>query len=357
MLFRLSIALLFITNGLFAQTNFVPEPFPIIKTSSKISTRNINNKAVTDTLGPFLKDSTWLPIFAPNDSVVCYAYPGGGWLYGNNVSVNNLTAVAQGYKNVDATAIGLSEVLIWFCGKSYTSLDTNSKLSINIYDIGNNIAGNTNGSGGLINNSKGPNNILLTKQLKLVNADTNFQTFTSIPLDTILEIFGDFAIGVDFSIIKAFGDTVGILSDKKNDAHNLDYAFHYVGALNQWVVSDWLFSPSGNGELDNNMAIFGVIDAHLVGVNDIDYFNDMQLSAYPIPSHHTVTLQFDIKEQIDVAKIEIYNSLGQIVFNQIIENPLKENLIQINTNAWGSGIFYYSLITKNGRLTKKLIVN
>src|SRR4051812_4339373 len=43
----------------------------------------------------------FLPEFAPGGQAVIYGYTGGGFIYGNNVSANQLKVVAQGYDNLN----------------------------------------------------------------------------------------------------------------------------------------------------------------------------------------------------------------------------------------------------------------
>ena len=94
------------------------------------------------------------------------------------------------------------------------------------------------------------------------NIDTSLH-FTYVNFAVPPVYAGDFAVGVDFSTL-AVGDTAGLVSDQANDALNLDYA--YTLYHNQWFVTDQMFSvaagPSfGSGGLDNDIAIWAVIDA------------------------------------------------------------------------------------------------
>lgn len=333
----------------------VNEPQPIAVQTKKVLKKT--NKVLIDTTG-LTVSGNWQPIFAPTNNVVYFSYPGGGWLYGTNVSSNNLYEVAQGYSNINATFIGLSDVLAWFCAKDYQSLDTNSKLHINIYDLSNNVAGNTNGSGGMSFNSKGPSTLLHTVDVQLANIDTNFEVFNVIPMNKMVPIFGDFAIGVDVSTIKLYGDEVGLLSDAKNSANNLDYAFHYHGTLNKWIVSDYLFSSSGSGELDNNIALFAVIDEEFVNVDDVQFFNGMQLSqCSPNPSTENTLIKYRLQSNNAKAVLEVFSTRGKKIFSKPVNSSAGIHQVEIDVSKWSKGIYFYSIITDGNRLTKKLIVN
>ena len=356
MRFFLSLLLSVFSFTLVAQ-NIVTEPAPVEHRIEKLKKIG-NNKVTMDTIN--LSSTRWSPIFAPNDTVVYYAYPNGGWLYGTNTSANNLSMVAQGFRNDSSALVGVSEILIWFCAKDYSSLDTNSKLKIDIYEMDDNVAGNTNGSGGMVNDSKGPTNSLFTHQYKVADVDTNLQTFNVISLGSVLPIYGtDFAVGVDFSTVKTYGDEVGILCDKKNDANNLDYAFHYAGVLGQWVVSDWLFSAAqgGSGGLDNSMGIFVVVDRDYVGIDDDQFFNGMQLEqSHPNPANSVVVFDYRLERRFDNVQFEIFDARGRVIHTTNLNSFTGLNSYQLNVSDWEIGVYYYSLITDGQRLTKKMII-
>jgi hypothetical protein len=327
----------------------VIEPNPLIFKTASFSTKSTHNKVLLDTAG-LNNTGTWLPEFAPNDTVVYLAYQNGGWLYGTNNSANNYTKIAQGYKNNFGSIVGVKEILFWIAGKTYNSLDTNSKVEVALYTLDNNTAANDNGGGNWSFNSKGPGSKLTSKVIQLSTIDTSFQTFNVVTLDSVHGV-NDFAIVIDFSSVKQLGDEIGFLCDPLNSANNLDYAFHFSASVNAWFVSDYLFSQAqgGSGYLDNNIALFAVVDEDYVGINSNDFYNGIQMSAYPNPSSSGVIIAYNLKEP---SVLEIFNSSGQLVFNK--------KIISLNSNikvkALKPGTYYYSIKNFSGRLTKKLII-
>jgi hypothetical protein len=209
----------------------------------------------------------FLPQFAPSSSYALYTYSHGGYLYGNNA--DSLNVCAQGYANLNHTPVRILGVLMWFGAKqSDAGSATTSKVVAKAWGISPNKAFNTDSSATLnttVANWSGPataNNLPdASADLLFTNIDTinfNYVSFAVPPVYT-----GDFAVGVDFSSL-AVGDTAGLASDYQNDAFNMDYTYHLYH--NQWLVSDQLFSTPGSpnfgsGGLDNNIAIWAVIDA------------------------------------------------------------------------------------------------
>jgi hypothetical protein len=208
----------------------------------------------------------FLPQFSPTGSAVIYGYTGGGFVYGNNV--DSINVCAQGYANLTHVPVRILGVLLWFGGKqSDAGSAPTSKVVVKAWGISPNNAFNTDGSGtfnGTVANWAGP---ATGSNAPDASADIPFTTIDTLNFNyvsfAVPPVYGgDFAVGVDFSTLAA-GDTVGLVSDQQNDAGNLDYAYQLY--QNKWFVSDQLFSPAaapalGSGVLDNNIAIWAVID-------------------------------------------------------------------------------------------------
>ena len=84
-----------------------------------------------------------------------------------------------------------------------------------------------------------------------------------------------------------------------------------------------------------------------VGENEISSSNP-QVNIYPNPAINYVS----INSEINIINVEIYNIVGQKVFNQ--NDP--GNNFTINTNEFESGIFFVRITTPKGYQTQKLII-
>ena len=83
-----------------------------ITDSKTITKKNGNTKTPTDTTGWVANPSKWIPAeFAVAGTVFNYGYTGGGYVYGVNISANNISHVAQGYMNINSASIGIEGVL------------------------------------------------------------------------------------------------------------------------------------------------------------------------------------------------------------------------------------------------------
>ncbi len=210
----------------------------------------------------------FLPEFLPGGgSATIYGYTGGGYLYGNNAG--SINVCAQGYVNLNNTPIRILGVLMWFGAKqSDAGSAPTSKVVVKAWGVSPNKSYNTDNSGTFnltATNWPGPstaNNAPdASADLLFTNIDT-LNNFNYVSFAVPPTYVGDFAVGVDFSTL-AVGDTAGLVSDNQNDASNLDYAYNLY--QNKWIVSDQLFSSPtgpdfGSGQLDNDIAIWAVID-------------------------------------------------------------------------------------------------
>lgn len=296
----------------------------------------------------------FLPEFLPNGGQASiYGYTGGGYLYGNNVSLNHFKAVAQGYDNLNSTPVNVVGVLMWFGGKeSDNGSSATSKVVVSAYNMLPNKAYNTTGTG--INTStlnwEGPTGAAQSPtDLLFVDIDT--LDFNYVQFNTPATFVDDFAVSMDVSTL-ATGDTVGLVSDRQNDAFNLDFAYHKVTS---WYVSDMIFSgTAGTGGLDNNIAMWAVIE-DATGVNE--FFNGMKLTTYPNPSVDQVTVEYTLEKDSKNVKLMVFSTDGRKVlennYSQQSEGTYKTSL---NTSDFAAGNYFYQLSANGHMFTKKFVV-
>lgn len=259
-----------------------------------------------DTTG-LVNVSDFIPQFAPTGGTVIYRYTWGGYVFGNNR--DSINVCAQGYANLNPIPVRVMGVLLWFRKKeSDAGSAPTSKVVVKAWGVSANHAYNTDGSGTFNNkvlNFPGPttaNNApdasadLLFKDIDTVYSYSNFN-YVSFAVPPVYG--GDFAVGVDFSTLAA-GDTVGLLSDMRGSAYNQDYSYHFC--KNKWFVTDQLFSTAaapdfGSGALDNDIAIWAVIDeahcdSHYITTYD-SVLNTFKLNVDPLTATFATSYRWD----------------------------------------------------------------
>lgn len=309
----------------------------------------------TDTTG-WVDSGNWAPVFAGiSGEVVAFGYQGGGWVYGNNA--DGLNECAQGFLNVNQATLGIEEVLMLFTGKTGVSGSATSKAVVKVYSMAANKARNTDGAGGQAVNSPGPNQLLGSQDYFFDDIDTTFGNWNVVTFPTPVFINGtDFAVSVDFSNLNAAQDTAGLLCDQVGDADGLDYAFHkFQGS---WYVTDFAFSQTGSGDVDNDIAIFAVIDENFIGVESLEFFNGMKLSQNnPNPMNGNTVIQYELEKYTTSVELEIFDVQGRkaVVINEG-EKAAGRHSISIENTKLAAGTYYYSLKANGNRLTKKMVV-
>ena len=339
------------TTATFAQVS--EQGNATVLSSKAISNKHVNDKTPTDTTAWVPNPSKWLPgEFAVGGQVWNYGYSGGGYVYGVNISVNEISHVAQGYLNLNAATFGVEGIIVGFVGK--TNVNGASSMTLNLYNMAPNSAmGHTTGS--WAQDEIGPTaTVVATTQMAITDADTTWFTLNYAAFPSVALVSGtDFAVSMDATAVKANNDTIGLASDTDGEGYRM--AYHYVPSQSKWYVTDDLFG--GPGALNNNIAIFAVVDDNYVGIEDHEFLNNMQLSAFPSPAINQTTISYNLDKDMDNVKLIVLDMNGKEVYNQAFGSQAKGSYnISLDVNEFASGNYFYSLISNGNRLTKRMVI-
>ncbi len=300
-------------------------------------------KVINDTTG-LTSTGNFFPEFAGNSQqATSYGYIGGGNVFGSNI--DSLNTCAQGYENSSQLSFSISEVLVWFFEKY--DAGNNGTFSVQVWGMDPNSAYSYDGTN-WNQDSEGPSGMIGSQDFTLSDVDTT-TTFSSFTFSNPVSISGtNFAIAVDASGFITSGDTIGIVSDSDGDGMN--YAFHRK-LQGPWMLTSSAFS------IDNNAAIFAVVSDANVGINSNEYLNGLQMSAFPNPAVENTTISFGLKKAFNNVTIEVIDSKGAIV-SKINKGALAQGVYNevIDLSNVAAGKYYYSIITNESRLTKKIMV-
>ena len=117
-----------------------------------------------------------------------------------------------------------------------------------------------------------------------------------------------------------------------------------------YIVAGYSYSNDGditgnNGEYDYWIVKLGegvAIEEPLA--------NDNEFNIYPNPAQINLTISINV--ELKNAQVEIYNVMGEKVYNAAINNKLAT----INTKQFSSGIYFVIIVAEGKHFTKKLIV-
>jgi len=304
----------------------------------------------------------YLPEFLPNGGPASiYGYTGGGYIYGNNVSANNLRVCAQGYDNLNVTPVHITGIIAWFGGmESDMGSSATSKVTFSAYNMAPNKAYNTNGSGAFNSttlNWEGPSGTAVeSADLMFVDIDTLPGEWNYVAFPAAATFADDFAIAMDVTPLAA-GDTVGLVSDNQNDAANMDFTYHKIGT--KWYVTDQLFSdpaaPSlGSGGLDNDMALWAVVD-DATGVDQ--FFNNMELTVYPNPAVETATIKYTLAKDASNVSITVFDKVGhKMLNNTYLKQTAGTYTVDVDASHLAAGTYFYQLRADGHNFTKQFVV-
>ncbi len=76
--------------------------------------------------------------------------------------------------------------------------------------------------------------------------------------------------------------------------------------------------------------------------------DNTSVNIYPNPAKDLI----NIKSSDNIENIKIYNTIGQLVFDEMIN----DNSVQINTSEYKSGVYFIKIRTKDGPINKKITI-
>ncbi|WP_411895823.1 T9SS type A sorting domain-containing protein [Winogradskyella sp. A2] len=98
----------------------------------------------------------------------------------------------------------------------------------------------------------------------------------------------------------------------------------------------------GNGIDSGHARVFSIMS--LLSVNDMPQSN---ISIYPNPAKESITIQ--LPDDIELEKIDIYDNWGRLITSS--------NKNHINTSKFTAGTYYVEVLSNQGKMIKKIIVN
>jgi hypothetical protein len=123
--------------------------------------------------------------------------------------------------------------------------------------------------------------------------------------------------------------------------------FLFGGAVNGWPNPQndiWKYTPSMNcSECDS-----------LTAIQENNFTNE--LLVFPNPTNSSLTISFSSSEKQKI-ELRIYNTLGKQIYftkEEITKGKFEK---EINVAKWSEGIYFLQVKTKEGNLSRKVIVN
>lgn len=91
-------------------------------------------------------------------------------------------------------------------------------------------------------------------------------------------------------------------------------------------------------------------------VDELKKNNGSKLELFPNPNQGSFTLNVSFESKIGEATISIYNSMGQLVYNEMICSDFEDFGGQIRLNGLTPGIYFVNVKNANHEVSTKLII-
>ncbi len=131
------------------------------------------------------------------------------------------------------------------------------------------------------------------------------------------------------------------------------YRYHLTSTITGQVVDIWIpnnpFTGSGL-QVEYSLHLFDPDWDNVEDVNNLSMFN-----LYPNPTNTQVNIEYELKN-IQTSNIEVYNNLGQLIYQKEINKSRKGN-ISIDISNYQKGLYFVKFISNNSTKTEKLIIN
>lgn len=330
--------------------------FTEVKSLEFDRTENLLKGATSDTTG-LSSSGNFVPVFAGSPGIL--GNQGGGYVFGSKKdTIINGTAIAtnafaQGYENLNNSTAEIKEVLVWFFAKY--DAGNNGSVKVRVYEMADNRATSswTGFTGTADLDKEGPKaSALIEVDLLVADIDSSSSFgLTSIPMPSPVSVNGNFAIEIDAYSFTTSADTIGVVSD--DGSNGMEYVFMRIGAGYYWGTSEASYGAS----LSNNTAVFAVIGDNNVGIESNEFYNGVQLSAFPNPATVSTTISFNLEKSFNNVKVNIMDAQGRIV-NRIEKGALSAGLYNevMEVSSLSAGKYYYTIYADNTKLTKSFNV-
>jgi len=338
--------------AVFAQSEI--QTFESVVKDSKSLEVNVPSTRVTyDTMG-------WNDFLTYSTQVWSYGWNGGGYIFGTSGNLGGgtiLNTFAQGYLN-DATAsfgvvgawIWVSDVDILSAGGCTIQIKMKGMTGTSSYTVG-----------GVNHDITCPGGAdLATGSFNINDVDTVWASAAGLigvdfTAPVLIQPGQDFALVFDASNCTTLSDTIGVMASDEGVADMIfgkEYTFVYYPALTNYALYDHLIT---NG-CTRMPGLFAIIDLDYVNVEDVDFFQGMQLTLAPNPTSDILTLAYAVNKNTN-AKVEIYDMGGRVVYSADYGYVTSGDYsTTIDISEFAQGQYLCCVVSDMGRLTKKLIV-
>lgn len=117
-----------------------------------------------------------------------------------------------------------------------------------------------------------------------------------------------------------------------------------------------IITSYGSGKTVVKLLLPANCKASTISVDEVKKNNGSTLELFPNPNQGIFTLNVSFESKIDEATIRIYNSMGQILYNEMICSDSEDFGGQISLNGLTPGIYFVNVKNANQEVSRKMII-
>jgi hypothetical protein len=140
------------------------------------------------------------------------------------------------------------------------------------------------------------------------------------------------------------------ITNKQVNVTTSTYCYHLTSTLLGQSMDMWVPDKPVNLSVDYSIHLYDPDWDNVEDVNNLSIFK-----LYPNPTNTQVNIEYELKN-IQTSNIEVYNNLGQLIY-QKKGNKSKKGNISIDISNYQKGLYFVKFISKNSTKTEKLIIN
>lgn len=163
-----------------------------------------------------------------------------------------------------------------------------------------------------------------------------------------------YSIASELAILEVVDDILGNTNGINVTANQLNSINGVSGAIEGVNYTTALDNGSFADENDPTAAEIQLIIDQVNAALSLDENELFSFSIYPNPTKNQLTIQLDLSVQLQ--KVTIYNTLGQLVLTSDTSTTLSTRENTINTSKLASGSYIVEILTNKGKSSKKLII-
>lgn len=148
--------------------------------------------------------------------------------------------------------------------------------------------------------------------------------------------------GFTVEVTTGGADTISVRIDNDIDLYN------QAAPTGSFSIEGWGGQYDTSNPFDENYQLMPCGSSNVTGIKNV-VNNTTQVAIYPNPTQNELTINADL----NIESVQIYNTLGQLVLNQININTLNT---QINTSSLENGVYIIAIQTENSVMTQQIQV-